>query len=86
MDDFYKKSSLVKAYQERTDKEKFAHVADMQEIIDNDYNLNIPRYVDTFEEEKNIDLHAVKAQIKTLDSETKAAIDKAESFMRQLGL
>ena len=58
----------------------------MQEIIDNDYNLNIPRYVDTFEEEKNIDLHAVKAQIKTLDSETKAAIDKAESFMRQLGL
>ena len=35
---------------------------------------------------KNLDLDAVKAQIKTLDSETKAAIDKAESFMRQLGL
>ena len=50
------------------------------------YNLNIPRYVDTFEEEEPVDLDAVKAQIKTLDSETKAAIDKAESFMRQLGL
>ena len=48
--------------------------------------LNIPRYVDTFEEEEPVDLDAVKAQIKTLDSETKAAIDKAESFMRQLGL
>ena len=68
------------------DVDKFAHVADMQEIVDNDYNLNIPRYVDTFEEEEPVDLDAVKVQIKTLDSETKAAIDKAESFMRQLGL
>ena len=68
------------------DVDKFAHVADMQEIVDNDYNLNIPRYVDTFEEEEPVDLDAVKVQIKTLDSETKAAIDKVESFMRQLGL
>lgn len=55
-------------------------------FIENGYNLNIPRYVDTFEEEEPVDLDAVKAQIKSLDSETKVAIDKAESFMRQLGL
>lgn len=77
---------IVDAYEKRQDIDKFAHVADMSEIIENDYNLNIPRYVDTFEEEEPVDLDAVKAQIKTLDSETKAAIDKAESFMRQLGL
>lgn len=50
------------------------------------FNLNIPRYVDTFEEEEPVDLGAVKSKIQTLDCETKAAIDKAESFMRQLGL
>lgn len=77
---------IVDAYAKRVDVDKFAHVADMSEIIENGYNLNIPRYVDTFEEEQPVDLDAVKAQIKTLDSETKATIDKAESFMRQLGL
>ena len=77
---------IVDAYAKRVDIDKFAHVADMSEIVENGYNLNIPRYVDTFEEEEPVDLDAVKAQIKVLDSETKAAIDKAESFMRQLGL
>ena len=77
---------IVDVYAKRVDVDKFAHKADMSEIIKNGYNLNIPRYVDTFEKEEPVDLDAVKAQIKTLDSETKAAIDKAESFMRQLGL
>ena len=77
---------IVDTYRNRTEIEKYSHLAPLQEIADNDYNLNIPRYVDTFEEEEPVDLDAVKAQIKTLDSETKAAIDKAESFMRQLGL
>lgn len=77
---------IVEAYKNRQDVDKFAHVANMDEIKENGYNLNIPRYIDTFEEEKLVDLDAVKAQIKTLDSETKAAIDKAEDFMKQLGL
>ena len=72
-------------YAKRENVDKFAYVADMSEIIENGYNLNIPRYVDTFEEEEPVDLDAVKAQIKALDSETKAAIDKVESLMRQLG-
>lgn len=77
---------IEEAYKNRQDVDKFAHVANMDEIKENGYNLNIPRYIDTFEEEKLVDLDAVKAQIKTLDSETKAAIDKAEDFMKQLGL
>lgn len=72
-------------YVKREDIEKFAHKAKMSEIIEND-NLNIPRYVDTFEEEEPVDLVAVKAEIQKLDTETKVAIDKAESMMRLLGL
>ena len=77
---------IIDAYVKRVDVDRFAHVADMREIIENGYNLNISRYVNTFEEEEPVDLDAVKTQIKALDSETKATIDKAERFMRQLGL
>lgn len=77
---------IVDVYAKRIDVDKFAHVADMTEIEENGYNLNIPRYVDTFEEEEPVDLGAIKSKIQTLDCETKVAIDKAESFMRQLGL
>lgn len=77
---------IVDAYEKRQDIDKFAHVADMNEIVQNDYNLNIPRYVDTFEEEEPVDLSAVRADIQKLDAETKAAIDKAERFLKELGL
>ena len=70
----------------REDVDKFAHVADMAEIEANGWNLNIPRYVDTFEEEKPVDLEAVRDDLKRIESEKKAAIDKAESMLRQLGL
>ena len=58
----------------------------MSEIVENGYNLNIPRYVDTFEEEEPVDLEAVRAEIKRLDAETKNAIEKADSMLQQLGL
>lgn len=74
------------AYEKRVNVDKFAYVADMKEIEENDYNLNIPRYVDTFEEEKPVDLEAVKNKINDLNTETKAAIDKAVVFLKQLGL
>lgn len=77
---------IVHAYAKRVDVDKFTHVANMDEIKENGYNLNIPRYIDTFEKEEPVNLDAVKVQIKTLDSETKTAIDKAEDFMKQLGL
>jgi type I restriction enzyme M protein len=49
--------------------EKYAHVATIDEIRENDYNLNIPRYVDTFEEEEEIDIDAVQAEIDELEKE-----------------
>ncbi|MCT6917700.1 MAG: SAM-dependent methyltransferase, partial [Bifidobacteriales bacterium] len=77
---------IVNAYTTREDIEKFAHVADMAEIEANDWNLNIPRYVDTYEEEEPVDLEAVRDDIKRIESEKKAVVDKAESMLRQLGL
>ena len=47
---------IIDTYKKREDVDKYAHVASIDEIKENDYNLNIPRYVDTFEEEPPIDL------------------------------
>ena len=77
---------IVEAYRNRADVDKFAHVADMAEIEANGWNLNIPRYVDTFEEEEPVDLAAVRDDLKRIESEKKAAIDKVESMLHQLGL
>ena len=55
---------IVDTYRNRTEIEKYSHLATLQEVADNDYNLNIPRYVDTFEEEEPIDIKAVMAEIK----------------------
>ena len=77
---------IVDAYENRAEIEKFSHVASMDEIIENDYNLNIPRYVDTFEEEKPVDLAAVKAEIKEIQEKKQVAIDKAEAMLAELGL
>ena len=67
---------IVETYEKRVDVDKFAHVAEMSEIVENGYNLNIPRYVDTFEEEEPVDLKEVRNRIQKLEIDTKAAIDK----------
>lgn len=77
---------IVKAYEKRGEINKFSHVAKMNEIIENDYNLNIPRYINTFEEEEPVDLDAVKTEIKTLDMEVKNSMTKAEELLKELGL
>src|SRR5690606_20158938 len=53
---------IVDTYREGQDVDKYAYVATLEEIRENDYNLNIPRYVDTFEEEEEIDLMVVRAE------------------------
>jgi type I restriction enzyme M protein len=62
---------IVKAYITRESVEKYAHVATRAEIIENDYNLNIPRYVDTFEEEEIIDIVALSKEIVGLNADIK---------------
>lgn len=62
-------SKIVETYTGRTEVEKYAHVAALDEIKENDFNLNIPRYVDTFEEEAEIDIDAVQQEIDALEKE-----------------
>jgi type I restriction enzyme M protein len=61
--------NIIKTLKARKDIEKYAHVAAFDEIKDNDFNLNIPRYVDTFEEEAEIDIDAVQQEIDQLEKE-----------------
>ncbi|NTW44872.1 MAG: N-6 DNA methylase, partial [Anaerolineaceae bacterium] len=62
-------AKIMATYTARLEKEKYAHVAEFAEIRDNDFNLNIPRYVDTFEEEEVIDIDAVQLEIEQLEKE-----------------
>lgn len=60
---------IISTYTNRVDVDKYAHVATLDEIKENDFNLNIPRYVDTFEEEAPIDIAEVKSQIADIDKQ-----------------
>ena len=77
---------IVETYVNRVDVPKYAHVASIQEIIDNDWNLNIPRYVDTSEAQEEIDIAAVKAELTEITVKKQAALDKVNSTMKLLGL
>ncbi|MDA3917629.1 MAG: type I restriction-modification system subunit M [Deltaproteobacteria bacterium] len=61
--------TIMDIYNAREEKEKVAHIAPLEEIEENDFNLNIPRYVDTFEEEEEIDIDAVQLEIDALEKE-----------------
>ena len=77
---------IVETYAKREDVEKYAHVATMAEIEENGYNLNIPRYVDTFEKEEEIDLNAVSAEIKQLQADIKGINAELKPYFDELGL
>jgi len=66
--------------------EKYAYVAMLEEIAENDYNLNIPRYVDTFEEEDPVDIPAVQREIKRLRGALTDVEAQMEAYLRELGL
>lgn len=77
---------IVETYRKRTVTKKYSYRATLQEIADNDFNLNIPRYVDTFEAEEEIDIHAVMREIKELEAK-RAELDKEiEVYFKELGL
>jgi len=66
-------------------EDKYAYRASVKEIADNDYNLNIPRYVDTFEEEEPVDIPATQAEIKRLKEELAEVEKKMEAYLKELG-
>ena len=79
-------SDIITAFTNRVDVEKFAHVAKLDEIRRNDYNLNIPRYVDTFEEEELVDIEQVQSNIKRIKEELVNVEAQMELYLKKLGL
>ena len=75
---------IVDAYVARVDVPKFAHVATMDEIRENGYNLNIPRYVDTSEEEEQVDIAAVRADIAARKAEGARLEAVVEGYLKEL--
>ena len=77
---------IVDAYIARQDIDKFAHVATIEEIQQNGYNLNIPRYVDTSVEEEEIDLAQVRADLAAIQNRKQAALAKINESLKLLGV
>ncbi len=76
---------IVKTYKTRENVDKYAYLASLEEIQENDYNLNIPRYVDTFEEEEEIDLMAVRNERKELKSRLAQLENEMDGYLKELG-
>ena len=75
---------IMATYTARAEDEKYAHVAEFAEIKENDFNLNIPRYVDTFEEEEEIDIDAVQVEIDDLEKELVAVRVKMAEKLKEI--
>lgn len=72
-------NKIIDTYRNRVDVDKYAHVASLEEIKENEFNLNIPRYVDTFEEEQVIDL----AEVSKLLEQDKQEIAELEAKINE---
>lgn len=78
-------AKIIATYRARASVDKYAYLATLQEIKDNDYNLNIPRYVDTFEEEAEIDLVAVRAEREQLKTQLAELEVQMAKYLGELG-
>ena len=76
---------IVTTYREKKVIDKYSYLATLDEIKENDYNLNIPRYVDTFEEEKPVDIPAVQKEIEILEGELDDLRVKMNGYLKELG-
>jgi len=77
---------IMDAFKNRAEIEKYSHLAPLAEIKENDYNLNIPRYVDTFEEEEPIDLDAVSSELKALEENINTTNTTIASYCSELNI
>lgn len=79
-------AKIFETYKSREEIDKYSHKATLDEIKENEFNLNIPRYVDTFEPELEIDLDKVATEIKKIDSEMVDADKKIIDYCNELGI
>lgn len=77
---------IVNTYANREEIDKYSHKATLEEIEENDYNLNIPRYVDTFEPEPRVDIDKVKTRLNEIDKEISEIDVEIDKYLKELGL
>lgn len=77
---------IIEVYKDFKEVDKFSHISNIDEIRENDYNLNIPRYVDTFEEEDPVDMEEVSTNISNIKQELKEIEVVMEEYLNKLGL
>lgn len=77
-------TKIVDTYTKRKEVKKYSHKATLKEIEENDFNLNIPRYVDTFEEEAPVDIKAVQAEIAHIDTELKEVEKQMQKYLADI--
>jgi type I restriction enzyme M protein len=77
---------IVSAYHERRVEDKYSYLASLERVKENDYNLNIPRYVDTFEAEDGIDLNLITDELKTLESSINETDKTIAGYCQQLNI
>jgi len=77
---------IISTYSKRENIDKFANAVTLDEIKENEYNLNIPRYVDTFEEEESVDLEEVVKELKVIEGEIKAIDAEIEKYCYELNI
>ena len=77
---------IVDTFAKRITIDKYSYVASLDEVRENDYNLNIPRYVDTFEEEEPVDIDAVASELKELETEMKDTDNTIAGFCKELNI
>jgi len=79
-------NKIIDTYRNRTAEDKYSYIATLAEVAENDYNLNIPRYVDTFEEEEAIDLDAVSTELQAIDVSMAETDTLIADFCTQLNI
>lgn len=75
---------IMKVFDNREEITKFSHLASFEEVKENDFNLNIPRYVDTFEEEEEIDVMALQDEIELLEAELFQVRSKMKAILQEI--
>lgn len=77
---------IVATYRQRIAEPKYSHIATLAEVEQNEYNLNIPRYVDTFEAEEKINIQAIADELKALEKDIAATDKKIAAFCKELNI
>ena len=77
---------IISTYRNKTEEAKYSKCVSLKQIVENDYNLNIPRYVDTFEAEDQIDLNAIVDEIRSIDNQIKETDKLIAGYCKELNI